>query len=379
MNGKFIATIRWKFILAFMLSSVSAAGLLMACYQLVNSMVYLNSGPPNAPYRRILRWIINHIGSVPLLTTVGIASFLLFFFIYTRKIVVYLEEITQGIQQMTRVGMAHRIEVRTGDELGVLAENINEMAKRLQRSLEEERRAENAKTDLITGVSHDLRTPLTSILGFLEYIERDRCREEAEMRYYVSIAYQKTLVLQKLIDDLFEYTRVNSGGLPLALQKLDLKAFMRQLAEESVPALEQAGMTYRIEDNADRLWIMASPHELVRTFENLIINAIRYGKEGKRVEIGLSREGDEAVVRIRNFGERIAESDLPHIFERFYRAERSRSQHTGGSGLGLAIAKGIIERHNGIISAQSDMSRTDFITRFPLCEEGTPEPLLRKS
>ncbi|MDT3428063.1 signal transduction histidine kinase [Paenibacillus forsythiae] len=379
MNGKIILTIRWRFILAFVLSSATAAGLLTVCYQLVNSMVYSNSGPPNAPYRRILQWIINHIGSVPLLMMVGIASFLLFFFVYTRKIVVYLEEITQGIQQMTGVGMTYRIEVRTGDELGVLAQNINEMAKRLQRSLEEERKAEQAKNDLISGVSHDLRTPLTSILGFLEYIEHDRCREEAELRYYVSIAYQKARVLQKLIDDLFEYTRVSGGGLTLALQQLDLKAFMRQLAEESVPALEQAGMTYHIEEDTGELWIMASPHELVRAYENLITNAIRYGKEGKKVEIGLSREDDAAVVRIRNFGERIAESDLPHIFERFYRAERSRSQHTGGAGLGLAIAKGIIERHNGVIYAQSDMSRTDFITRFPLSEKGRADPMLRKS
>ena len=366
LNSKFISTIRWKFIFAFLLSVLSGAILLAACYQLVNSMIYLNPAPPAAPYSVALKWIINHIGSGPLLTTVGIISFLLFFFIYTRKIVTYLEEITQGIQEMAKLGMSHRIEVRSGDELGVLAENINVMYERLQHSLLEERKAVNAKNDLITGVSHDLRTPLTSILGFLEYIEQDRCREESEIRYYVGIAYEKSLVLRKLIDDLFEYTRVSGGMLPLSLERLDLRAFIRQLAEESVPVLAQAGMTYSLEDSSDSLYILASPYELVRAYDNLISNAIRYGRQGKRVEIALSREEDEAVVRISNFGEMIAEGDLPHIFERFYRAERSRSQHTGGTGLGLAIAKGIIERHKGDIIAKSDVDRTDFITRFPL-------------
>lgn len=365
MNSKYITTIRWKFIFAFVLSVLSGGLLLVAGYQLVNFMIYLNPASESAPYSRILRWIINHIGSTPLLTAAGIISFLLFFFIYTRKVVLYLEEITKGIQEITSRGMSHRIEVRTSDELGVLAENINEMAERLEHSMEEERKAVNAKNDLITGVSHDLRTPLTSVLGFLEYIEQDRCQEEAEIRYYVGIAYNKSLVLRKLIDDLFEYTRVNSGEYPLALERLDLKAFIRQLAEESVPELTKAEMTYAIDDDAAELWIEAAPKELVRAYENLITNAIRYGKSGRKLEIGFRKKGNEAVVRISNFGEMIAESDIPFIFERFYRAEKSRSQHTGGSGLGLAIAKSIIERQKGVIYVESTPTRTDFITSFP--------------
>jgi signal transduction histidine kinase len=364
-NSKYINTIRWKFIYAFLLSVLSGALLLAAGYQLVNFMIYLNPVSDSAPYSRILRWIINHIGSTPLLSAAGIISFLLFFFIFTRKVVLYLEEITKGIQEITNSGMSHRIEIRSTDELGVLAENINEMAERLQHAMLEERKAVNAKNDLITGVSHDLRTPLTSVLGFLEYIEQDRCQEEAEIRYYVGIAYSKSLVLRKLIDDLFEYTRVNSGELPMHLERLDLKAFIRQLVEESVPELTKAEMTYEIEDHTDQLWIEASPKELVRAYENLITNAIRYGKGGRKLEIGFSKKGNEALVRISNFGEMISESDIPYIFERFYRAEKSRSQHTGGSGLGLAISKSIIERHNGVIYVESTPLRTDFITCFP--------------
>ncbi|MED5020201.1 ATP-binding protein [Paenibacillus chibensis] len=370
MNAKYINTIRWRFIWAFILSILSGAALLTAVYQLVNSSLYVSPETKPSPYTTALKWIINHIGSAPLLFAAGVVSFLIFFFLFTRKIISYLEEITAGIQKMTKVGEPHRIEVRTTDELGVLAENINIMSERLEHSLMEERTAVQSKNELITGVSHDLRTPLTSVLGFLEYIEQDRCRDEMEMRYYVDIAYQKTQVLRKLIDDLFEYTRVNSGGPPLVLERLDLKAFVRQLVEEAVPDLDMADMACTIKDHTrEALWILAAPYELVRAYENLIANAIRYGREGKKLEVSFELEGDQAVVRISNFGEMIAETDLPHIFERFYRAERSRSQHTGGSGLGLAIAKGIIDRHQGSITAQSDMYRTDFVTRFPVAED----------
>jgi signal transduction histidine kinase len=278
---------------------------------------------------------------------------------------VVLDEITAGIQEVAKGELSHRIEVRTSDEFGVVAASINQMAEQLQRSLEEERSAVKAKNDLITGISHDLRTPLTSILGFLEYIEKDRYQDELEMRYYVSIAYEKSLTLRKLIDDLFEYTRVSGGSLPLSLRPLNLTPFLMQLAEEFAPMLEEAGMTYTIVGGQEPLWVQAAPGELVRAYENLFSNAIRYGAQGKLMEIGLTLEDGEAVVRISNYGEPIPANDLPHLFERFYRVDKSRSRDTGGTGLGLAIAKSMIELHRGQIAAYSEQGRTDFVTRFP--------------
>lgn len=277
-----------------------------------------------------------------------------------------LDEITAGIQEVAKGELSHRIEVKTSDEFGVVAASINQMAEQLQLSLQEERNAVAAKNDLITGISHDLRTPLTSILGFLEYIEKDRYQDEIEMRYYVSIAYEKSLTLRKLIDDLFEYTRVSGGSLPLSLQALNLNSFLMQLAEEFAPMLEDAGMTYKIIGGQEPLWIQAAPGELVRAYENLFSNAIRYGSQGKLMEIGLALEGEEAVVRISNYGEPIPAQDLPHLFDRFYRVDKSRSRETGGTGLGLAIAKSMIELHRGSIVAYSENGRTDFVTRFPV-------------
>ncbi|MDK8189298.1 HAMP domain-containing sensor histidine kinase [Paenibacillus sp. UMB7766-LJ446] len=366
MNSKLINTVRWKFIYAFMLSGILTAAILYGGSNVVRSILDAQTYPDYSLPARGIRWLVNNIGSVPLMIIVGILGFVLFFFLFTRRLMLVLDEITAGIQEVAKGELSHRIEVNTSDEFGVVAASINQMAEQLQLSLQEERSAVAAKNDLITGISHDLRTPLTSILGFLEYIEKDRYQDEIEMRYYVSIAYEKSLTLRKLIDDLFEYTRVSGGSLPLSLTSLNLNPFLMQLAEEFAPMLEEAGMTYKIIGGQEPLWIQAAPGELVRAYENLFSNAIRYGAQGKVMEIALSLEGKEAVVRISNYGEPIPTQDLPHLFDRFYRVDKSRSRDTGGTGLGLAIAKSMIELHQGSIAAYSEQGRTDFVTRFPI-------------
>ncbi|RAW19250.1 MULTISPECIES: cell wall metabolism sensor histidine kinase WalK [Paenibacillus] len=366
MNSKLINTVRWKFIYAFLLSGILTAAILYGGSKVVHSILAAQTYPNYSIPARGIRWLVNNIGSVPLMIMVGILGFVLFFFLFTRRVMLVLDEITAGIQEVAKGELSHRIEVKTSDEFGVVAASINQMAEQLQLSLQEERSAVAAKNDLITGISHDLRTPLTSILGFLEYIEKDRYQDEIEMRYYVSIAYEKSLTLRKLIDDLFEYTRVSGGSLPLSLTSLNLNPFLMQLAEEFSPMLEEAGMTYKIIGGQEPLWIQAAPGELVRAYENLFTNAIRYGAQGKVMEIALSLEGKEAVVRISNYGEPIPAQDLPHLFDRFYRVDKSRSRDTGGTGLGLAIAKSMIELHHGSIAAYSEQGRTDFVTRFPV-------------
>lgn len=375
MNSKWINTVRWKFIYAFLLSGILTAVILYGAGKVGETILESQQYPNYTIPGQVVRWLVNHIGSVPLMIAVGIISFVLFFFLFTRKVMVVLDEITAGIQEVAKGELSHRIAVKTSDEFGVVAASINQMAEQLQRSLQEERSAVAAKNDLITGISHDLRTPLTSILGFLEYIEKDRYQDELEMRYYVSIAYEKSLTLRKLIDDLFEYTRVSGGSLPLSLRPLNLTPFLMQLAEEFAPMLEEAGMTYTIVGGQEPLWIQAAPGELVRAYENLFSNAIRYGAKGKVMEIGLSLEEGEAVVRISNYGEPIPAQDLPHLFERFYRVDKSRSRDTGGTGLGLAIAKSMIELHQGQIAAYSDQGRTDFVTRFPAIKPPVHTPL----
>ncbi|UQZ37366.1 hypothetical protein C2I18_03705 [Paenibacillus sp. PK3_47] len=276
-----------------------------------------------------------------------------------------LAEITRGLEEIAGGQFGHQIPEIAGSKLGEVALSINRMSMQLKHSIAEERKAEKTKNDLITGVSHDLRTPLTSILGFLEVVEKDRYLDEVEMRYYIRIAYEKSLSLRRLIDELFEYTRINNG-MPLELNELDIAGLIWQLEEEFVPITENAGMEIRLNMQEGEFKIRADGGLLVRAYENIIANAIQYGKAGKYIDIDIAKDGDVLAVRIQNYGDPIPERDLPFIFDRFYRVESSRSKQTGGTGLGLAIAKSIIEVHGGSITVHSSRKATSFETRFPI-------------
>lgn len=411
---QWVYSVRWKFLLFSLVSAAITAALLYLGYALAN--LILKTAFINRSIASIVRLpvalIVNRIGSSPAAIISGIVIYVVSFFLLSRRTVrrldsldgairligtgqfdrdpsgrpakdeigqlsdsVYrtsaqlsddLAHILEGLQEIANGNLDRPIpEVQRSGELAEVASKINEMADRLNRTIQDERNAEKTKNDLITGVSHDLRTPLTSILGFLEVIHEDRYRDEVEMRHYLSIVYDKSLTLKKLIDDLFEYTRVNNG-MPLNTVQLDLVGFIHQLSEEFVPQLDAAGMTCSIRADLGELNIMADGDLLVRSYANILSNAVRYGHGGERVDISIAAADGMAVVSITNFGDPIPERDLPFLFERFYRVDRSRSQDTGGTGLGLAIAKSIIEAHGGAIEVRSSRDGTTFTTRLPL-------------
>lgn len=395
-------SIRLKMLLMLLASIGITAALLIILYALSTLILSIPAIKPP------LVWIINNIGSDPVMLVAGIILFLVSYYVSTKWFVLDLQKIQTGLQDITAGRFDSRIELKSQDELGVVAssinrmtdqlnvyleelrnglreiakgnfdtdipvqsgsqlgevaESINQMSRQLHQSILEERNAEKTKNDLITGVSHDLRTPLTSILGFLEVIEEDRYQDEVELRYYVNIAYEKAQSLKKLIDDLFEYTRINNG-LPLDIREIDMAQFMRQLIEEFVPALEKSGLECKLAAE-EGLVVRADGAQLVRAYENLISNAIRYGESGNRIDIAVRSDGNQVSISFTNYGDPIPERDLPFIFDRFYRVEASRSKQTGGTGLGLAITKSIVEVQGGEIRVRSDRQRTTFETRFP--------------
>jgi signal transduction histidine kinase len=406
MTEKWVNSIWWKFMLYGLASAVITAAILYSCNLLILSLL------DNPLFLPPIAGIINRIGSLPVFIVTGCFLYIMSFFLLSRRMIRRIENIDLRIK---RIGegqfdsdqalpsasdefgiiaasidlLSHRLKKdleqifiglraiadglfdqpipveELSGELARVADSINQMAEKLHSSIMEERNAERSKNDLITGVSHDLRTPLTSILGFLEVIDEDRYQDEVELRHYVSIAYEKSRSLKKLIDDLFEYTRINNG-MPLNKSELDLVGFVQQLAEEFVPQLGEAGVTCRIQSDVPSLPVQVDGDLLVRSFGNLILNAIRYGKDGQYVDISVQQTDTEAVVSIVNYGEPIPQSDLPFIFDRFYRVERSRSTETGGTGLGLAIVKSIIEVHGGRISVYSNRDKTAFTTCLPL-------------
>ncbi|MCM3631064.1 HAMP domain-containing histidine kinase [Paenibacillus glycanilyticus] len=360
-------SLRFKMLYLFGLSagaSVLTVGVLYLIAVVAYSTDYFH-----LPYP--VRDLLDKFGLLTIFISACIFLFFIFFFVLSRSTIRYLLRISQGIEQIAGGDFDSPLPVRGDDELGALAENINKMTVQLKLSIEEERRAERTKAELVTNVSHDLRTPLTSIVGYLGLIEEDRYRDEVELRHYVQIAHEKSIRLKTMIDDLFEYTRT-SGGMVLRLSSINLVEMLGQLAGQFRLQFEQAGMECRMDLPDQPILINADGDKLVRVFENLIVNAIQYGKEGRPIEIAVWSDNGRAAVEIANYGEPLPASVIPLLFERFYRGEKSRSQNTGGSGLGLAIAKNIVELHHGSIAAASAEGKTSFQVRLPL---GGKDPL----
>ncbi len=360
MNLK-IFSLRWKIIALFGLSIALSLACVTGLIELAQEIGQRNRA--GFIYNSLKR-LQTGIGIIPLGAVVGFAFFILFVFLLSRRSFLYLEKISRTLQQTSLGKLDLVLPLRSPDELGELGENINRMTSRLKASLEEERDAERAKNELISSVSHDLRTPLTSVLGYLELIEKNPNTDPAVLRRYAEIAYHKSLRLKKLIDDLFEYTSVSQGALKFEPARIDLKELLAQLAEEFTPIWQSENRGYRLTAAEPGYPVQADGNLMARVFENLLSNAVRYGRPGETIGIDLSRDGEWTVAAVRNGGDPIPAADLARIFDRFYRVDSSRSDRSGGTGLGLAIAKSIVDLHHGRIAARSDAGGTVFEVRL---------------
>jgi two-component system sensor histidine kinase VanS len=310
------------------------------------------------------RYFVRDIGDVNFFLLIFIPLSILFFFLLTKRYVGYFQEISSGINQLANGDFNSRIRIPSKDEFGDIARDINLASQKLQQALERGDLAENSKEQLVLNLAHDLRTPLTSILGYLDFILQDDQLTAEQIKHYTSIAYTKSQRLEKLIDELFEITRMNYGKLTLEKQPIDLSELLIQLNEELYPAFEKNNLTTRLNVNP-HLTIWGDGELLARVFENLLTNAIRYGKDGQFIDINCNIDAEDMVIQVVNYGDCIPPEELPHIFDMFFTGDQARIHREGSTGLGLSIAKNIVAQHQGTISAQSSLIRTLFEVRFP--------------
>jgi len=275
-----------------------------------------------------------------------------------------IKKMIEEIRYIANGNFNHKISVLQHNYLEDLANGVNQIVEQLKVSIEEERQTEQAKSELITNVSHDLRTPLTSIVGYVNLIHHDNYRDEVELRHYIQVIYDKVTRLNMLMNDLFEYTRVQNKELQLNTLPIDIIELLGQLSVQFRMQFQEANIECRPSFPSEKLMVLADGDKLVRVFENLIMNAMTYGNEGKFIDLTAYQDGNMIAIDITNYGQPIPSTDLPHIFERFYRVEKSRSTYTGGSGLGLAIAKSIVEIHSGTIEVYSDAEKTTFTVKL---------------
>ena len=305
-----------------------------------------------------------HTAVVLLYLILGILLFSVTFMILQEPYIRYISKISEAVKNISEGDLNTAIDVIGDDEFSGMAANLNHMAADIKQLMEKERESERTKNELITNVAHELSTPLTSIIGYLELLTNNQ-QIPADMQHkYIEIAYGKSRRLQKLIEDLFGFTKLNYGKIAMHVGQIDIVKLLGQLVEEAYPNFVEKGLSYDLQSNVPAKIINADGNLLARLFDNLIGNAIKYGADGKRVLVKIHAESETVTVSVTNYGYVIPADELPLIFNKFYRVEQSRSSSTGGTGLGLAIAKEIVDMHGGTISVASDLNGTVFTVKL---------------
>lgn len=294
----------------------------------------------------------------------GIGTFAVTFLLLQEKSMKYIAQISAAMRNVSEGDLNTSVDVIGDDEFSEMAENLNNMVAEIRVLMDKEREAERTKNELITNVAHDLRTPLTSIIGYLELLSGSAQIPSDMQKKYISITYTKAKRLEKLIEDLFGFTKLNYGKISMKVSKVDIIKLLSQLLEEFYPNFVDKHLTYELQSNVPAKVITADGNLLARLFDNLINNAIKYGADGKRVIVRVEAAEDTVTIQVVNYGYIIPKEELPLIFEKFYRVEQSRSTNTGGTGLGLAIAKNIVDMHGGNIQVSSDINGTVFTVRL---------------
>lgn len=249
-------------------------------------------------------------------------------------------------------------------ELEFMEKKLNTVKATLERRARETAEAESRKNELVMYLAHDIRTPLTSVVGYLSLLDEARSMPQELREKYIRITLEKAERLEELIEEFFEITRFHQQGLSLNLAPLDLSYLLLQIKEEFYPMLEPGRLSVSLETESG-LFLVGDGDKLARVFNNILKNAVAYSRPESEIKIRARSREKEIEICFINQGEEIPEKELSRIFEKFYRLDNARSTNTGGAGLGLAIAREIVAAHGGRIQAASDEEDTRFIVTLP--------------
>jgi signal transduction histidine kinase len=305
-----------------------------------------------------------------LLILSGIGSFSLalgFTYVVSKKISNPLVQIEKATRRIAKGDLETRIQIPSKDEIGSLAYAINDLAKDLQRY-------RDTRREFFANISHELRTPITYLEGYAQILKNEVYQSEEEKRQYLDIIHQESIHLTRMIEDLFDISKMEEGKMDLNFEWIDLTEVVENVVRKGSLKAKEKGIDIRVHIQEGLSWVYGDGLRMEQIFTNLLNNAIRYTDQGS-ISVHMSRaDEDQVLIEIEDTGIGIPENELPYIFERFYRVEKSRSRQYGGTGLGLAIVKNLVELQGGEIQVTSEIGKgTRFSILFPISLENNIE------
>lgn len=281
---------------------------------------------------------------------------------YMKKTLLYLDDI---ISASKLLALPTDEQIILPNALKNIQDELNQFREEALRNKKAAKEAEQRKNDLIVYLAHDLKTPLTSVIGYLTLLHDERQISENIQKKYLDIALSKAERLEDLINEFFEITRFNLSNISLNYSKVNFTRMMEQLVFEFKPMLEEKNLTCLLSVESN-IMLMCDVGKMQRVFDNLLRNAVNYSFEDSIIQITTRQKENQLEVTFVNHGNTIPQDRLERIFEQFFRVDASRATQSGGSGLGLAIAKEIIELHHGTIYAESENEQIIFVVTLPL-------------
>ena len=273
----------------------------------------------------------------------------------------YFDEIGSGMDKLVEES---NDEITLSPELDFMENKLNQIKNNLEKQKKAALDAEQRKNDLVVYLAHDIKTPLTSVIGYLSLLDEAPDMPPEQKSKYVGITLEKAYRLEELINEFFEITRFNLQTIVLNKEKINLLFMLQQMADEFYPMLAPQGKQISV-NVPDGLTLWGDADKLARVFNNILKNAIAYSDENSVIDISAWQQDENIVITFMNQGNPIPQTKIDTIFEKFYRLDAARSSKTGGAGLGLAIAQEIVTAHDGTISVESNPENTTFTVKLP--------------
>ncbi len=339
---------------------VSVPFLALVSWEMCSLFIWYDSNP----LWYILGWIRDNI--IFVMGVVWLAGWVMITYHYISKPLCYLDDL---VEASAKLATLPETPILLPNTLFYIQNELNIVREQAIRNAMLAKESEQRKNDLIVYLAHDLKTPLTSVIGYLTLLRDEPQISEPLREKYTGIALSKAERLEELINEFFDITRFNLTTITLETERVNLSRMLEQIASEFLPVLEEKGLYFglSIEPGVE---IICDSNKMERVFDNLIRNAVNYSYADSEIFLSLCQEAGMAKIQVHNFGKTIPKEKLDRIFEQFFRLDSSRSSASGGAGLGLAIAKEIVELHKGSIRVESADEQILFTIELPvLCHK----------